>query len=1030
MNQQITYTLEVSNLGADAAINLSVVDDLPSEVIYVTSSGTGWACNYDVPTHSVTCTRGNLAVGAAPDITITVTAPSSPATLQNTATVSALSSDPDPDNNSDSENTLITQSDPDALVKTLEDTSEDFTTGSNVAIGEVLTYEIVITIPPGTFDAAQLVDTLGQGLAFVDCDSINANPGLTTDITGGFPAVCSGAIVSEYAPGSIEPVDQGRQVSYNFGTLMNTTTDDTSLTVTYRAVVLDAIENQDGDTLTNSAQFSWDDGQSLPSANAGPVTVVEPDLSIQKTSNVTFVRVGDTVTFTITIRHTSESNADAFDVVIMDALPPGLQLLPASLVCSVGTSQLADADCTPSGNLIRAEWSEFLDNGISGVVRFQANVLSVPDLGGITNTSSVMWTSLPDDPGQISQYNALSTERTYDPGASSSITLNALTLGSALPATGFAPGVVTDISGLPQTLYSKNRDLTLEIPALKVDLPIVGVPLQNGNWDLTWLWKQAGWLEGSAYPSYEGNSVVTAHVYLPNGQPGPFIDIGTLSWGQELAVVSNGLRYIYQVREVSKIKPNDMSVFKHEDKPWLTLLTCKEYDEKANTYRSRLVVRAVLIRVEELKTVTNILLVLISPLWFTIEGFFIIAKSIWSGYDKFTASLARIVSLSSFSKGSNMNRALLLFTLLILFNSACTQKPAQLPPTLPLLWSTPTQTSKPLVPFNPQEFPLSDYGKYYAGKTTIVLKDPVDNSKKLMVGLYYPAVKTDDTGGVLTLNAKPDPSGAPYALILCSGKVASIFGTHLASHGFIVAGVEGQGTSPEDWGDWLINYPRQIISALDQLSKNTPEGFQGIIDTDNAGAMGYSFDGYTALALGGARVDPEQYKQRCANAEPSEKMEKWWIDYICGLAQEWLSFSKNAGAEVTISSDGLWKPVTDPRIRAVMPMAPEGAWLFGEHGLAAVDRPVLIISATDDTINYYDLEATYIYNNLGPQDHSMVSFVKQGHMMIYDTKPVMTMKLFAVAFFGDKLQGKSEYKKFYSEEFINQYSDLYWGVFP
>jgi LPXTG-site transpeptidase (sortase) family protein len=600
VNQLITYTLEVSNLGADAAINVSVVDDLPSEVIYITSSGTGWACNYDVPTHSVTCTRGNLAVGAAPEITITVTAPSSPATLQNTATVSALSSDPDPDNNSDSENTLITQSDPDALVKTLEDTSEDFTTGSNVAIGEVLTYEIVITIPPGTFDAAQLVDTLGQGLAFVACDSIDANPGLTTDITGGFPAVCNGAVVSEYAPGSIEPVDQGRQVSYDFGTLMNTTTDNTSLTVTYRAVVLDAIENQDGDTLTNSVQFSWDDGQSLPSANAGPVTIVEPDLSIQKTSNVTFVRVGDTVTFTITIRHTSESNADAFDVVIMDALPPGLQLLPASLVCSVGTSQLADADCTPSGNLIRAEWSEFLDNGISGVVRFQANVLSVPDLGGITNTSSVMWTSLPDDPGQISQYNALSTERTYDPGASSSITLNALTLGSALPATGFAPGVVTDISGLPQTLYSKNRDLTLEIPALKVDLPIVGVPLQNGNWDLTWLWKQAGWLEGSTYPSSEGNSVVTAHVYLPNGQPGPFIDIGTLSWGQELAVVSNSLRYIYQVREVSMIKPDDTSVFKHEDKPWLTLLTCKDYDEKTNSYRSRLMVRAVLMRIEDL----------------------------------------------------------------------------------------------------------------------------------------------------------------------------------------------------------------------------------------------------------------------------------------------------------------------------------------------------------------------------------------------------------------------------------------------
>ena len=48
------------------------------------------------------------------------------------------------------------------------------------------------------------------------------------------------------------------------------------------------------------------------------------------------------------------------------------------------------------------------------------------------------------------------------------------------------------------------------------------------------------------------------------------------------------------------MNPNDMSVFRHEEKPWLTLLTCKEYDEKTNSYRSRLVVRAVLLRVENL----------------------------------------------------------------------------------------------------------------------------------------------------------------------------------------------------------------------------------------------------------------------------------------------------------------------------------------------------------------------------------------------------------------------------------------------
>jgi LPXTG-site transpeptidase (sortase) family protein len=94
--------------------------------------------------------------------------------------------------------------------------------------------------------------------------------------------------------------------------------------------------------------------------------------------------------------------------------------------------------------------------------------------------------------------------------------------------------------------------------------------------------------------------VLTAHVYLPNGLPGPFVDLSKLSWGQEVAIVSNGERYVYQIREVKKIKPDDMTVFKHEEKPWLTLLTCKEYDEKTNSYRSRLMVRAVLMRIEDL----------------------------------------------------------------------------------------------------------------------------------------------------------------------------------------------------------------------------------------------------------------------------------------------------------------------------------------------------------------------------------------------------------------------------------------------
>jgi len=74
--------------------------------------------------------------------------------------------------------------------------------------------------------------------------------------------------------------------------------------------------------------------------------------------------------------------------------------------------------------------------------------------------------------------------------------------GSAgqIPVTGFAPGRITDLSGLPVTSYHATNGVTLEVPALKLELPIVGVPKKGRTWDVNWLLNQAGWLEGTAFP--------------------------------------------------------------------------------------------------------------------------------------------------------------------------------------------------------------------------------------------------------------------------------------------------------------------------------------------------------------------------------------------------------------------------------------------------------------------------------------------------------------------------------------------------
>jgi len=172
--------------------------------------------------------------------------------------------------------------------------------------------------------------------------------------------------------------------------------------------------------------------------------------------------------------------------------------------------------------------------------------------------------------------------------------------GSAgqIPVTGFAPGRITDLSGLPVTSYHATNGVTLEVPALKLELPIVGVPKKGRTWDVNWLLNQAGWLEGTAFPGLAGNSVLTSHVTLSYGQAGPFADLHKLKAGDKIFVHAFGDLHIYEIKSVRELNARDASIMRHEDKSWLTLVTCADYNEKAGTYLKRLVVKAVLVQTQ------------------------------------------------------------------------------------------------------------------------------------------------------------------------------------------------------------------------------------------------------------------------------------------------------------------------------------------------------------------------------------------------------------------------------------------------
>ncbi len=136
---------------------------------------------------------------------------------------------------------------------------------------------------------------------------------------------------------------------------------------------------------------------------------------------------------------------------------------------------------------------------------------------------------------------------------------------------------------------------------MKVKTPIVGVELKNGIGMSHGCQNQVGWLNGTAYPTWTGNSVLTGHTVNAVGQPSVFSRLNQLNAGEYIYVYDLGYRYTYKVVSNKLVQPNDITVLKHEDKAYLTLITCDDYDEKTDTYLRRIAVRAVLVDVREAK---------------------------------------------------------------------------------------------------------------------------------------------------------------------------------------------------------------------------------------------------------------------------------------------------------------------------------------------------------------------------------------------------------------------------------------------
>jgi LPXTG-site transpeptidase (sortase) family protein len=169
---------------------------------------------------------------------------------------------------------------------------------------------------------------------------------------------------------------------------------------------------------------------------------------------------------------------------------------------------------------------------------------------------------------------------------------------TSLPKTGFAKGSISDLSEQPDSTFYAETDLTLEIPALDVKAAVDGVPLTAEGWDVSWLGTHVGFLEGSAFPTLNGNTVLTGHVWDANNAPGVFADLKSLKYGDQIMIHVSGKTYVYEVRERKLVNPGNVgAMMQPEEYDWVTLITCEGYNPLNGKYLFRRMVRAVLVDV-------------------------------------------------------------------------------------------------------------------------------------------------------------------------------------------------------------------------------------------------------------------------------------------------------------------------------------------------------------------------------------------------------------------------------------------------
>jgi predicted dienelactone hydrolase len=192
------------------------------------------------------------------------------------------------------------------------------------------------------------------------------------------------------------------------------------------------------------------------------------------------------------------------------------------------------------------------------------------------------------------------------------------------------------------------------------------------------------------------------------------------------------------------------------------------------------------------------------------------------------------------------------------------------------------------------------------------------------------------------------PQGVPQAssVVVLSHGLSSdrqhfaVIARHLASYGFVAVTIEHPGSNLAKLQNLLkgrtkevfdinefVNRPKDVSYVLDDLTQRFP----GLVNVQQAGVIGHSFGGYTAMALAGATID---------------------FDYLTNACSQGID---SANVSLLLQCEALKLPrqpynFRDDRIKFALAINPIDSSVFGPKGIAKIKIPVAVVAASDDTV--------------------------------------------------------------------------------